>query len=148
MIDKFIGFVSSGITPYVIAGIAVLILGFAGYFYWSQSKIEDLVKAKVAYEITIQTQQQALQQLGVDIEVIKQVNAELAEIERDNADAASKLADKLSQLKEIVKEKPGIVQDLVNKASKERNRCFALATGAKPEKKETNSVCPHLLKVR
>ena len=107
--------------------------------------MEKQAKEILAYEITIDSQKKALVQLGVDIETIKQINSGLSNVERENAENASKLADKLSNLGTYAKEKPDIVQRLVNESADMRIRCFALATGAKPLENEVNNVCPHLL---
>lgn len=146
MLNKIISTALSGITPYLLGAIFIILTGFGLYFWWSQSKIENQARDLLAYEITIQTQQQALIQLGADVKMIKDINKELTNVERDSASNAATLADKLSSLEEFAKAKPGLAEERVNAAAVARLRCFELATGAQPKKNETNSVCPHLLK--
>ena len=137
-----------GINLYAIIGVVfvVMILGFTGYFYWSQAKIEKQGKEILAYEITVQSQQTALEQLGVDVETIKTINKELAEIERDSAAASAALADTLRKLENTANARPTLVERLINNASRDRNRCFELATGATPlETDRDNRVCPQLV---
>lgn len=135
-----------GITTYLMVGVGVLTLAFGVYFFWSQAELSKRSAEITALAISNKNKDNALEQLGVDIESIKTINEQLADIERESARSAADLADTLSGLDRIAREKPKIVEKLVNDASKERNRCFALATGAKPEKNEKNDTCPHFLK--
>lgn len=142
------GAITQGIVPYILAALGIVVVLFSIYFFWSQAKIEKQAKDILAYEITVQSQQDALIQLGADVETIKDINKELSTIERDSAENAAKLADTLRGLETVAKEKPVIVERLVNDSARNRVRCFELATGAQPLEDEVNTTCPHLLRDR
>ena len=83
--------------------------------------------------------------LDYDIDKIKDISADLVNVERESAINSADLSDKIQGLGRIAKGRPTLVERLVNKASRERVRCFALATGSVAEENEINKTCPHLL---
>ncbi len=137
-----------GLNKYIIIAFSIFILMFGGYFWYSQNEIATLNKTIVAKDIALDEQNKLITNLKIDVESIKQVNKELSIVEREATENASRLSDKLRNLGTIAKEKPIIVQDLINQSAVNRIRCFELATGAEPKKDEINKTCPHLLKTQ
>jgi len=123
----------------------VIVVGFAAYFNWSQHQLKLNAGKLAAYEISIQEQEKTITELFKNIEDIKAVSNRLTDIERNNFSQSQKLNQTLSKLENVAAARPGLVENLINNAAKDRNRCFALATGAVPEKNEKNRVCPQLL---
>ena len=135
-----------GLNKYIIIAFTLFALAFGGYFWYSQNVIANLNREVAAKDLALEENKKLIQNLKIDVEDIKTVNKELANIEREATANAAEQADKLRDLEEIVNKKPKIVQDLVNQATVNRLRCFELATGAAPKKDEVNKTCPHLLK--
>ena len=132
-------------TKYIFL-ISLAISGvFLAYFFWSQNIIKKKNQEILVSQITIETQELAFSQLETDISSIKNINSDLLIIERNNNTNSSELSDTLSGLDRIARQKPKIVEELVNTSAKERVRCISLATGAEKEIEEINNTCPHII---
>lgn len=110
---------------------------------------------------TVAEQQQVIDNQKRDIDELKISNETLtfaieaqqktiAAIEwrqRQNSKALDTLRRKFSEndIGKLAKEKPALVEGIINNAVKDRTRCFALITGAEKVENEVNSQCAQLL---
>lgn len=97
------------------------------------------------YKNSLEISQKNVENLQTDI---KKIRSSLEKIQNINAEANtafSNLSDTLSKLESATIGKPSLVEKYVNRAQKERNECFAIATGKASENME-NRLCPQLLK--
>ena len=134
-----------GVSKYLIIGGVVLMGTFASYFLWSQHKIETQAENLIAHEITIQTQELALDRLGVDIESIKLINKDITRAETAGYENRINQLNKLRKLEKVARAKPSLVENIINKASNDRARCIEVASGSSVLNNETNRVCPHII---
>ena len=143
----FLAFFKS-LNPFAWALIALMIVSglFFGYFKYSQYKFEVYQSEISSLKVSNDALKNQVDTMKVDFAKIRDINNTLVAQERENNKALEDLRVKLNKLEGATAGKPGLVEKIVNKASDERNRCFALATGAKPLKNEKNRVCPNLLK--
>lgn len=118
--------------------VVILTLTIFGLFQYNKHLHNLLDKTKDK----LKTQQQ----ITKIVEKAKEITEHIFKLEENNQKNLDNLNKKFDNLEKVAKEKPKAVEKLVNQASKERNRCFELSTGAKPLKNEKNKQCPHLLK--
>lgn len=140
-----------------LAGImAALMFVVGGIFYWyyndTQKRMAILHEINADLENAVATNEEAVKQLQIDSKKanaqLGKVNAEFADIRRQN----QVLADKLSNhdIGNLAQSKPALVEKIVNSATVKANRCFELISGAKLTDKEKeakdgksfNSECP------
>ena len=134
------------ITKILSGALLFITLAFGAYFWYAQSEMQQQAKLITAKDIKIDALNTQITSLENNVKRIQAVNDTLTDTERDAADSAARLSDALKGIGQIAKEKPQIVQDMVNEAAQRRIRCFELATGAKPQKNEINKTCQHLIK--
>lgn len=142
----FLGMFKNNLTLILFCLIGLMVLGFTGYFYWAQSKIDNQTKQLLTYEISLKNQESIISKLNRDIGKIKEINTNLTKIERDSTQNASLLADNLLEIEKLSKTNLPEAEAKIINLSKDRIRCFEFATGSLPIKNEKNTVCPHLLK--
>lgn len=141
-----LGFIKA-LSPntWLLIALGGLILISGIYFKYSQGVIRELQSELVVTKISLETEKKHVKQLEADIILIQKITQDLTDTERKNSQRESELAKTLTKLEKVAKSKPKLVENLINNASKERNRCIELATGATPLKNEKNSVCQQLL---
>jgi len=137
-------FITKGATPYLLATIGVLILGFGLYFHWSQGQITTLNGNIVTYKNSLESQEKVIKQFEIDLVKIKAVNKTVNNLNEENRKNASKLDEALNGLKDRAKESPQMVEDLINKSTVQRLQCLEAATGKVVN--GINEVCPHIIK--
>jgi septal ring factor EnvC (AmiA/AmiB activator) len=93
-------------------------------------------------ESVIIQQQNQIARFEKDIKQIKEINNNLNTIERNFQESQKKTSKYLDDLKD---QDIDIIKERVNEDLKNRNRCIALATGAKAQKDEKNPNCPYLI---
>jgi hypothetical protein len=133
---------------YAIIGIVFAVI--CGLFYWyfsySQAKIALLNKQVMAYEIANEEMTKVLEATQYDAKKIQELNQALRIVESEDYKRFKGLSDTLSKLDKVHTSKAGLLERLINTASRERNRCFEIVTGATPIKNEKNRICPQLLR--
>lgn len=129
-----------------LAGIMFLaMLAMAGLGYWyyndSQARMAILQENNAKLNTAVQISEQAIASLQADIqranEQLKVVNQEFAAIRAQN----NVLSDKLAKhdLAVLGSGKPGLVERLVNRGSKNAGRCFEILSGAPLTEEEKNA---------
>lgn len=153
-----IGGIFSSIKMYIYLAVFMAFIGLAGSFYWyyssSQATIATLNANNAKLEIAVETNEKTIKSLQKDIDVLNSTYSDLfqkfGDIERENR----QLSDNLSQhdLGKLAEEKPGLVEEIINKATVDANRCFEILSGlplTESEKKATkaseiNTQCPSI----
>jgi len=152
------GFSGIGLKIAITAILFSVISG--GYFYIKQQQAElELAKeVQAKMEGVIQKQGLAMDNMKADVERMGQVQTELSskvnEAQRENQDLAKKFTQdaegKERNLAAMAQEKPSIVEEKVNRGSKDALRCNELITGSPLTEDEAagkvrNNICPTLL---
>lgn len=141
---------------YLILGAVMLtILGaFYWYFHWSQNELAVLRENNAKLETAVQIQEQTIKKLQEDFkrqaEILGEVNDNFAKSQEE----ARKLSDKLMKhdIGHLAEKKPGLMENRINKASRDAARCFELLSGAEhtqeelaaTKKSEINNECPSI----
>lgn len=133
------------IKSYIILGLAAFCALSSIYFFYAQHEIKTLSSKIATYELTIEQQNAIITRLNTDMTKIKVINDSLVKIERNANTELLNQIDTMKKLKNTTEHKKTIVQKLINNGSKERIRCFELATGAPSEINEKNSLCTYML---
>lgn len=135
-----------GLKIAAVMGSIMLIM--AGAFYWyyqdSQARIQTLsennAKLETAVEINEQTIDSLQESYAQSQEQLRAVNDEFRQIRRQN----NVLAEKLERhdLGVLGNAKPGLVENVVNRATDKVNRCFEIISGAELTEEELNAETP------
>lgn len=135
-----------GLKIAAVMGSIMLIM--AGAFYWyyqdSQARIQTLsennAKLETAVEINEQTIDSLQESYAQSQEQLRAVNDEFKQIRRQN----NVLAEKLERhdLGVLGNAKPGLVENVVNRATDKVNRCFEIISGAELTEEELNAETP------
>ena len=123
----------------------LLIVAVVGYFFWSQNELKKLNTNLAEKNAAIKIQENTITTILEDFGIVTEITKNMTNIERMNSDRYKELSNTLRKLDSTARARPGLVENAVNNASKERNRCIEIATGAKPLKGEKNRVCPHFM---
>ena|SRR5210317_524514 len=158
-----LGMFTGGLGKWAITAIAIgaVVLGAWYYYTSTQSRIESLVEAKTQLEANntilkgaIDTSQEAIDSLQADYREVQEkytaLEARFQQIRRENRSLQEKLGK--HELDVLAKNKPGLVERIINNASGKANRCMELLSGAPlteeernaKSAKEFNSECPFL----
>lgn len=134
----------------IYAIIGIVFMAMCGIFFWyykdSQNTISQLNKKIAAIEIANQELTKTLDLTKLDAKKIQELNQALRIVETEDYKRFKELGDTLSKLDKVHTSKAGLLERLINRASKERNRCIEIVTGASPMKGEENRVCQQLFK--
>lgn len=133
-----------------IAAIIIALLVAGGLWYVSNVKA-DLAIAREnnkKLEDGIESQKLLLQQMREDIADIQKANKELNELANVQRAEVEALSNKFSQdargqsrdFGQIAKEKPGLIERLVNRGTRNAMRCLEIASGAPHTKEELEAV--------
>jgi len=139
-----------------VFALVMLLMGGLGYWYYSdsQSTIATLQKNNAVLETSLELSERAVNTLKSNIvsanSQITQLNEDFADIRSQNNQLANKLEK--HELGVLASRKPGLVERVINNATKKAGRCFELLSGAElteQEKnatsaREANSECPWL----
>jgi hypothetical protein len=97
----------------------------------------------------VQTQQEVIEQQKKDFERFRVVSNRLQTTLNEQEKIATKLSSKLTTKKNgdsrdlgyLASKKPGLVQNIINKATENVNRCFEIITGSEITEGEKNNEC-------
>jgi predicted nuclease with TOPRIM domain len=142
------------VLNYIKIGLifAVLTLFMSGFFYvkWLRSEL-DLAQANQAkLETALVAEKETRQRFEKDFEKIRQLNTQLnmdfAAAQKDVNDLRRKFAEQ-ERLMRLAQQKPNLVRERLNNATKDALRCNEIVTGAQllPED-DANTVCPETIK--
>ena len=121
----------------------ILLMGitFFWYFKHSQAQIALLTENNAKLEVAVQLNEEALESIKQNLvlaqQEVQRVNAEFSEIGAQNNVLAQKLQK--HDLGVLAAAKPGLVQKIVNNATKKAARCFELLSGAEQTEAEKNA---------
>ena len=126
----------------ILIGV-ILILSLGGYWYYNntQKRMTTLVENNAQLEIAIKTNEQALESLQEDYAAAQaetqRINAEYAEIRRQN----DRLARRLSEvdLGLLASERPDSVERIINRGPVNAGRCFEILSGSPLTETEQNA---------
>lgn len=141
----------------IVKYVAILVLGIAALFgvnhvmnlkadlVTAEQNTERLKESAIFQGQVIAKQEQEIMQIQNTNENLTKRNAEL---DKQVKDLDKKFTQKANgdprDLGVIARKKPGLVNNTVNNATVNANRCFELATGAKLKQGETNAECKDL----
>lgn len=145
-----------------IAFVAIVLAAIAaGYFYVQNLRSQvALAKENAAkMQTVIESQKKTLDQLKTDVENMNKIQSELDKKLKETSAQVSDLKKhfttsangKRRDFDNIAAKKPGLVENIINKATQDALRCNELVTGAEPTPDELsgkvqNKMCPQLLK--
>lgn len=138
----------------VVVAIGTMVAGFYWYYQDSQKRIMTLMANQAKLETAVQIQEQTIKQQQEDMvrqaETLQIVNEQYDKAQREN----QRLSDKLSKhdLGHLAEKKPGLIENTINRASKNAARCFEILSGspltdaelAATKKSEINDECPSI----
>lgn len=126
----------------ILIGI-ILIMGLGGYWYYTdtQKRMAILIENNAQLEIAVATNEQAINSLQANYAAAQaenqRINAEYAEIRRQNNRLASRLSD--IDLGLLAAEKPDSIERAVNRGTVNAGRCFEILSGAPLTEAEINA---------
>lgn len=123
----------------------VLMIAMGGIFYWyhndSQKRMAILQENNAKLNTAVQISEQAVASLQADYaranEQLRLVNQQFAEIRNQNNVLSEKLAR--HDLAELGAGRPGLVERLVNRGSRNAGRCFEILSGSPLTEEERNA---------
>lgn len=137
-----------GIFSYFKIAMVVLLLAAlasaAWYYKWSQQEIATLRENVVKLEIAVAQSEAAVESLrnGVKqaVQAHQKVNAQFQRTRKEN----TRLKDLLSKhdLGFLAAKKPKLIENRVNKGTKNVGRCFEIASGSPLTQQERNATKP------
>lgn len=139
----------------IYAALAIIIiLIIAAYYVYDLA--EDLTQAKAdnaILKIAINTQNKTIKTLTDNFKLANSLNAGLRttvstqqkEIDNLNKKFHFKANGQSRDLGGLARAKPGLINEIINNATDNANRCFELATGAPKQKGEQNNECKELI---
>ena len=132
-----------------LAGImAVVTFIVCGLFYWyyndTQERMAILNENNAKLETAVGEQQALVKQMKEDFEKIQKINKNLEEKNAKLKASEKTLADKLGRhdIGVLAQNKPGLVEKVINNASKNANRCAEIVSGAELTEDELNASKP------
>ena len=123
--------------------IAMMMMAGVGYWYYNdtQERMAILQENNAKLETAVQTNEATIGALQADYakanEELSRVNDQFAASRRQNQVLSDKLAR--HDLGVLAASKPGLVERIIDGASKKAGRCFELLSGAELTEKEQNA---------
>lgn len=139
----------SQIIKYVAILLSILIVA-AGLWYVMNLKADLAISREnnAKLEQGIESQKLLMQQMREDIAEIQRVNKELHELANTQRAEVEALSNKFSQdargqsrdFGSLAKEKPGLIERLINRGTRNAMRCLEIASGSPRTKEELEAV--------
>ena len=137
------------IIKYVAILLSILIVA-AGLWYVMNLKADLAISREnnAKLEQGIESQKALMQQMREDIAEIQRVNKELHELANTQRAEVEALSNKFSQDARgqsrdfglLAKEKPGLIERLINRGTRNAMRCLEIASGSPRTKEELEAV--------
>lgn len=141
---------------YMMIGAVVLTMagGFALYFKWSQDQMRTMAANNAKLETAVAIQEETIKQQQEDMqkqaETLTVVNEKFAQAQAEKQALSDRLAK--HEIGYLAEKKPGLVENIVNKASNNAARCFEILSGSPltdaeqnaTKKSEINTECPSI----
>lgn len=128
---------------YAIGFGVIATLGVGAYFYYKTTSdtIAKLRSENAAYSFAVDTQKKAIESLQNDYEAASQeietVNERFAESRARTSLLEAKLAE--HEFEFLARSRPGLIQNRINDASGNVNRCFEILSGSPLTEQERNA---------
>ena len=139
----------SQIIKYVAILLSILIVA-AGLWYVMNLKADLAISRENSAKLEqgIESQKLLMQQMREDIAEIQRVNKELHELANTQRAEVEALSNKFSQdargqsrdFGSLAKEKPGLIERLINRGTRNAMRCLEIASGSPRTKEELEAV--------
>jgi hypothetical protein len=138
--------------------LVIVALLAAGGGYWYVTNLQANLVTSEANNVILKTanatQKVTIMKMVTDITDVKIINAELSQVVETQDKEIKELHDKFNvrangtsrDFGAITRVKPGLIKKIVNRATKNVNRCFELATGAPILPGEKNNECKELIR--
>jgi hypothetical protein len=139
--------------PQIIKYVAILlsiVIVAAGLWYVMNLKADLAISRENSAKLEqgIESQKLLMQQMREDIAEIQKVNKELHELANTQRAEVEALSNKFSQdargqsrdFGSLAKEKPGLIERLINRGTRNAMRCLEIASGAPRTKEELEAV--------
>lgn len=140
-----------GIVDTVKAAIVLAIISVIAGGFWYVNDLKDQLATsennnKILLE-SVETQKKVIARIQADVTAIQKANRDLRDLTEDQRREIEALIKKFSldakgnarDFGFIASEKPGLVEQLVNRASRAVARCFEIASGAPRTPEEINA---------
>ena len=137
-----------GIKQYIYAAIAgvLLLAGTLAYKYYNDTQlaIQTLTANNARLEEAIKLSEQAVKSLQNDYE---RVTMEFERTQQEFSDSRSRVDELENKLSEhdigfLAEKKPGLIENVVNNATVNLNRCFEILSGAPHTEAELSATKP------
>lgn len=137
-----------GIKQYIYAAIAgvLLLAGILAYKYYNNTQltIQTLTANNAKLEDAIKLSEEAVKSLQDDY---KRVIVEFERTQEEFDDSRSRVDELEKKLSEheigfLAEKKPGLIENVVNKATANLNRCFEILSGAPHTEAELSATKP------
>jgi len=137
------------IIKYVTILLSIVIVA-AGLWYVMNLKADLAISRENSAKLEqgIESQKLLMQQMREDIAEIQKVNKELHDLANTQRAEVEALSNKFSQdargqsrdFGSLAKEKPGLIERLINRGTRNAMRCLEIASGAPRTKEELEAV--------
>ena len=133
-------------------GLVLFILASAGGGYWYVQKLQkdnQILKANaIKLESAVADQKQVIESQAADFKKIRstltKLEEENAKLQKDKQDLSKRLGK--HDIGNLAENKPGLVERIINGASKSASRCVEIASGSPLTEEELNGTpnreCP------
>lgn len=136
-----------------LAGVATLAVGAWFYVRHLQDALEIEKANRAVVEEALKTTKNSVDNLSADIKVLQKITTDLGVEFAKTREDVKALDKKFTEnkkgeqrnLENLAVKHPLLIEDAINKGTKEAARCNQLATGAKSLAGEKNGVCPSLV---
>lgn len=148
MID-LIKYYFSAYKLYIYLTLALIALGSVGGAIWYVNSLQKenaaLEQSVSTLQDSLKTQKETIRSLQEDAKKIKAANNNVNVVRDVNNKKLDNLNNQFKGFTEKTVSKTNETEAAINKATKDKLRCFELLTGQKANKDETNSSCPDYL---
>lgn len=136
--------------------VAVVLLSILGYFYYLRTTVQNLQNSNKTLTENVltltqatQTQQKTIENMRKDFKEIQIINTTFQKVIKEQTLYVQNLDKKFTETKtgekrdigSITAKKPGLMENVVNNATKEVFRCFEIISGSELKQGETNREC-------
>lgn len=158
MISSILGFFTGGIKWFRIIAVLAVFAAIGGSVYAAyrytenlQEENRQLTQANATLQSNVQQLQSAVQTQNETFEELQRDYERQAEILSQTNQDFQEARDQVTDLREKLSEhdlgylaysKPGLVENIINDATDEINRCFEIASGSPLTQEEINATLP------
>ena len=137
-----------------IAAILFSVLS-GGYFYIEslQGRLEAAKEVQARLEGVVEQQKLVMEQNQQDLQKMKEINTQIAEIAQTSQQEVNDMRTKFSRFNSIAKNNPTEAEMRINRGTRDALRCNEIVTGSRLTADEMsgkiqNNICPELIKLK